>query len=624
MRHFEKRTGRSILRQLHDGEGPLMGARELRSGSSVLGYQVEALVGRGGMGVVYRVFDPALHRHVALKLIAPELALDEDFRERFLQESRAVAALEHPNVVPVYSAGQLEDTLYLAMRYVEGSDLRQLLADGPLPPDRAIDICAQVAAALDAAHARGLVHRDVKPSNILVGDGDHVYLGDFGLSRRLDADGPGPGRSLGTIAYVAPEQIRGERVDGRADCYSLACVLYECLAGEPPFAARSDAAVLFAHLEAEPPAPPDLGKVFAAGLAKNPEDRYDNCSALIDTARQELGLQPRRRRRWPLAALAAAVLVVAAVGIGAAARRHGGSHEDGRLAAIDASSGKVVGHAIRIGDQPRGVAADSDHVWATTGGVADGKAALWRIDPSTGRATQFQMGGLPRNVAVAAGDAWVGDDRGVQQFDGTSGNSHTYQTTGDPPFVTSKGGVVWASGPDLVYRIRPTPEQTSANEQEFPHKVGEIPNLRHPDEVHSRWSINGLTVDRHGGVWVIGDAGDQRMWRINQRKGAVRLGFPPSAVAYGAGSLWVTDQLGHRLVRIDPATRRIVKSIPVGGEPMAVAVAPTGVWVADALHHKVLRIDARRQVVAQRVWVGFTPTALAASGDRIWVAGNAR
>ena len=272
-----------------------MGSRELRIGSPVLGYQVEALIGRGGMGVVYRVFDPALHRHVALKLIAPELALDEAFRERFLQESRAVAALEHPNVVPVYSAGQLQDTLYLAMRYVEGSDLRQLLADGPLPPERAIGICAQVAAALDAAHERGLVHRDVKPSNLLVGDGDHVYLGDFGLSRRLDAYGPGPGTSLGTIAYVAPEQIRGDGIDGRADCYSLACVLYECLAGEPPFAGRSEVAVLFAHLEVEPPTLPDLGAVFATGLAKAPEDRSGSCSELVDAARRALGLQPRRR-----------------------------------------------------------------------------------------------------------------------------------------------------------------------------------------------------------------------------------------------------------------------------------------------------------------------------------------
>src|SRR5215471_1837959 len=304
------------------------------------------------MGVVYRVFDPALHRHVALKLIAPELALDETFRERFLQESRAVAALEHPNVVPVYSAGQLEDTLYLAMRYVEGSDLRRLLADGPLPPERAIGICSDVAAALDAAHERGLVHRDVKPSNILVGDDDHVYLGDFGLSRRLDADLPVPGTSLGTIAYVAPEQIRGDLVDGRTDVYSLACVLYECLTGDPPFRGSSDVSVLFAHLEAPPPTLPDLETVLETGLAKDPDDRFPTCMTMVEEARRALGLEPRRRR-WPLVALVAAVLVAVVTGIVLAANRPGASAADpgGRLAAVDARSGSI-GHEKHIGDQP--------------------------------------------------------------------------------------------------------------------------------------------------------------------------------------------------------------------------------------------------------------------------------
>ena len=403
-----------------------MGSRELRIGSSVLGYQVEAMVGRGGMGVVYRVFDPALDRRVALKLIAPELASDESFRDRFLQESRAVAALEHPNVVPVYSAGQVEDTLYLAMRYVEGKDLRQLLADGPLPPERAIAICAQVAAALDAAHERGLVHRDVKPSNILVEDGDRVYLGDFGLSRRLPATGSIPGSSLGTIAYVAPEQIRGEAVDGRADCYSLACVLYECLSGEPPFADRSDVAVLFAHLEEQPPTLPALEAVLATGLAKKRRGSLSQLRRVGRCRPTALGLEPRRRR-WPLVVLAAAVMVAAAIGVAAVTlgqgrvaghRRTGGwrSSMPGR-----AQSGRL----IQIGDQPGGRRCRrTAQVWATS--CAD--SGLWNVDARTGKRDAEADGPVdPTSVAVAAGDVWVGEDGGVEgvleRFDGGSARS---------------------------------------------------------------------------------------------------------------------------------------------------------------------------------------------------------
>ncbi len=210
-------------------------------GSELFGYRLEALLGRGGMGVVYKAYDPRLKRYVALKLIAPELSEDERFRERFLAESELAASLEHPNVVPIYDAFDADGRLAIAMRYVEGTDLKQLLqTEHVLDPERAVTICAQVAAALDAAHRRGLVHRDVKPSNVLLDENEHVYLADFGLSRRLaDPGAPGGGRfSVGTPAYAAPEQIEGGAVDGRADVYSLGCLLYECLSGEAPFRAR--------------------------------------------------------------------------------------------------------------------------------------------------------------------------------------------------------------------------------------------------------------------------------------------------------------------------------------------------------------------------------------------------
>ncbi len=265
-------------------------------GTELAGYRIESLLGRGGMSIVYLAEDLRLKRKVALKLLAAGLAGDESFRDRFLRESELAASIDHPNIVPIYEAGRTEELLFIAMRYVEGSDLKQRLATRPPGPGDAAGVLAQVASALDAAHARGLVHRDVKPSNVLLDPGarpdgsDHVYLADFGLTKRVSEEtGAGEdGQLMGTIDYVAPEQIAGEEIDGRADVYSLGCVLYECLVGEPPFRGDSDIAVVFAHLEAEPPAPseerPDLpaalDAVIARALAKEPERRYPSCREL--------------------------------------------------------------------------------------------------------------------------------------------------------------------------------------------------------------------------------------------------------------------------------------------------------------------------------------------------------
>jgi serine/threonine-protein kinase len=271
-------------------------------GQQIASYRIEQEIGRGGMAVVYRARDLRLDRTVALKLLAPELARNDTFRRRFTHESHVAAAIDHPHIVPVFEAGETDGVLYIAMRYVPGSDLRHLLdRDGPLPLATAVRIAAQVGSALDAAHEHGLVHRDVKPGNILVARGtdsdhpEHVYLTDFGLTKKsLSLTGfTTVGQFVGTLDYVAPEQISGRPVDGRCDVYGFACVVYETLAGRPPFRRDDDMALLWAHQYDEPPPltetrpglAPHLDAVFVKALAKSPDDRFDSCLAFVRALR---------------------------------------------------------------------------------------------------------------------------------------------------------------------------------------------------------------------------------------------------------------------------------------------------------------------------------------------------
>ncbi|MFE9028469.1 serine/threonine-protein kinase [Streptomyces iakyrus] len=271
-------------------------------GQQIAGYRIEQEIGRGGMAVVYRARDLRLERTVALKLLAPELARNDTFRRRFTHESRAAAAIDHPHIVPVFEAGETDGVLYIAMRYVAGSDLRHVLdREGPMPPVTAVRVAAQVASALDAAHDHGLVHRDVKPGNILVSRGtdsdhpEHVYLTDFGLTKKsLSLTGfTTVGQFVGTLDYVSPEQISGKPVDARCDVYGFACVVFETLAGHPPFLRDDDMALLWAHQYDEPPPltedrpdlDPRVDPVFAQALAKSPDDRYPSCLAFVAALR---------------------------------------------------------------------------------------------------------------------------------------------------------------------------------------------------------------------------------------------------------------------------------------------------------------------------------------------------
>lgn len=354
-----------------------MPSEQLRPGNEFAGYRIIAQAGRGGMGVVYRAEDVRLGRTVAVKLLAPELAVDPGYRERFVRESRLAAMIDHPSILPVYEAGESAGLLYIAMRWVEGSDLATVIEEeGPLAAGRAVSLLAQVASALDAAHGRGLIHRDLKPANVLVtssggpGQVEHAYLTDFGVAK--ERAGPALTRTsmfIGSPHYAAPEQFEGSELDGRADQYALACVLVDGLTGEPPFVRGTDVAVMYAHLHDPPPRlaerrpglPPGLDAVIARALAKKRDDRYESCSEFLDAARDALpgderrpaastvveaephtrppsqsttqiepearGDRPEavartRRRRWPL--IAALGVVLAGVGAAVAVLASGG------------------------------------------------------------------------------------------------------------------------------------------------------------------------------------------------------------------------------------------------------------------------------------------------------------
>jgi serine/threonine-protein kinase len=304
-------------------------------------YTIESVLGQGGMGAVFLARHARLERRVALKVISPALADDPGFRARFLRESQLAASLDHPHVIPIYDADEVEGVLYLAMRYVDGPSLQALIRKSdPFSRGETLRLAEQIGGALDAAHAADLIHRDVKPANILLTRAErHAYLCDFGLAKRTSTRGvTHAGAFLGTIDYCSPEQIRGEPLDGRADVYSFGCVLYHCLSGEPPYARESEIAVLQAHLNDPPPSlAPELDGLFARAMAKDRDERYPTAGALASDLRAAIaggaaetvavpaepptrvdatGALPRRqrRRRW-----AVAVVVLLAVAAAAAA-----------------------------------------------------------------------------------------------------------------------------------------------------------------------------------------------------------------------------------------------------------------------------------------------------------------
>jgi tRNA A-37 threonylcarbamoyl transferase component Bud32/streptogramin lyase len=559
-----------------------------RIGSDFLGYRIEALLGRGGMSVVYRARHAALDRNAALKLLAPELADDARFRERFLRESKLAASLDHPSIVPVYDAGEVEGQLYIAMRYVEGSDLKHLLReDGALEPKRALMLLGQLADALDFAHARGLVHRDVKPSNALLDMREHAYLADFGLTKSASDRSAVTvtGRIMGTVDYAAPEQIEGKPVGGSADVYSLGCLLYECLTGDVPFPRESELAVLWAHVHEPPPklpAYPILEPVIAKALAKEPKKRYATCRDLVDTARDELGLQDVvvvHDRRPLLLALVGGLLVVGALATGLVLAFAGGGHtpradltvRGNTVVRINAATGKVTG-VSRVGQGPESVAVGDGIVFVHN--WTDGTVS--KLDLRTGavRGTVGLAGSAPlvpaQTIAADAGGAWVVES-------------------------TADGG--------LLTHIRPghlLPQTVPLADSPVTLAIG----------AKALWVA--LKTVRGSAIAEL-DPSDGSLQRI------VRLPFPDvQSIAVGRDALWIANQgLGRvMLVRVDPSSGRITGRTTLrtnGGTVAGIALGFGAVWLAQSQPSALLRIDSGTLRVTKRILPPSVPRASSAS-----------
>jgi YVTN family beta-propeller protein len=599
---------------------------ELGTGTIFAGYQIDGIAGEGGMGVVYRATEIALQRPVALKLIAEDFSGDRKFRERFQRESMLAASIDHPNVIPVYEAGEVDGELYIAMRFVDGTDLLHAVTrEGALEPARAVRIVSQVAAALDAAHRRGLVHRDVKPGNVLLtgeGEEEHAYLTDFGLVKTLTGDIPGTttaGHFVGTLDYSSPEAIQGQDADARSDVYSLACVLYFTLTRTSPFLRDSNVGTMFAHVNEPPPSlletapelPPALAGVVERALSKNPDERPQTAGEFARAAQEALaaggaGAEPPRtptpastpkaegpsRGNRALGILLPAILVF------------------GLLLAGLAAAGVFKGEEKAAEPQASATAAPEKNATAEAAATATAAAT-----PSTPKVVaSIPAGKGPDGISVT-------DDGTVFVTDASEGtftriDPKTNKTIGEPldvgkapDGVAGAKKVTWiaSSGDNKVRRIESNPD---------PVVVGTIPVGREP---------NGISLGEQL-VWVT-NSGDDSVNRID-RSSATVVGSPigvgdePIGVFVGTDGVWIANHGDDSVTRIDISTAEVIGNpIPTGKGPRGVVEAFGSVWVANADDGTVTRINAKTQEVeGDAIRVGQDPRDLTAGGGFVWVA----
>jgi serine/threonine protein kinase len=570
-----------------------------RVGTELAGYRIESVIGRGGMGVVYLAEHLRLKRKVALKVLAPELAADERFRDRFMRESEIAASLDHPNVVTIHDAGEADGLLYLAMRYVQGRDLKTLIEqEGALAPDRVVSLIGQVASALDAAHTSGLIHRDVKSANILVTPGsmghDQAYLTDFGLTKRPESVSglTKTGQFLGSVEYAAPEQFEGKPLDARTDVYSLGCVLFECLTGRVPFERESEASVMYAHLRDQTPKPtvvrPELPAGFDAvvskAMAKAPGDRFARAGDLAMAAAEANApaqiVQPTRkksRRRIVILAGASLVLIAATIAVVFAV----GNGKDGTPPPV------------------------------TGGGTP--LPAIVRIDPATNRVVaRIPQSGL-HQITFARGLISIGE-RVVWVSDGTNRvfkiNADSNRLVSTISSSVGNGGLVaafdalWILGPRTpntgkISRIDPTTNR----------QTGEV-DVSLPCCTARLAAGDGVLWALSGGLYRI-DPETLKGKRVSGRSG--------QALAVGEGALWVLDVVASTLVEVDPGTGRDVDSTALAGSPLALAVGEGAVWIIDDEGEQVIKIPVSGTGGIENIKVGSRPSSIAVGEGAVWV-----
>jgi serine/threonine protein kinase/Tol biopolymer transport system component len=607
-------------------------------GRELAGYRIERLVGRGGMGVVYLAEDTRLGRRVALKLLSPDLAEDAQFRDRFVRESRLAALLEHPNIVPIHAAGESEGVLYIAMRFIEGTDLRALLEEqGALRVERAYRITSQIAAALDAAHAQGLVHRDVKPGNVLIGDvggADHCYLSDFGLTKQQSSMTglTVSGQIVGTVDYLAPETIEGGEATPASDQYALGCVLYECLTGAPPFHRKSDVATLWAHVRDDPPSLSDAGPdlepvdpIIRRSLQKKPERRYESCAALSDELRAVLPDAPagarisRRTKIFAGAAFAVAVLATAILTAGLTsssppARFHAPPADS--VVAFDPGTGKLVGSPIRVGRGPDQIVASGHNLWV----ASEAGRSVSLIDSTTRRLVRtIPLSATPTSIAPGPdGSVWVDEGlaQSLEQITPVAGGGFDHHVVNDPPRCCPGPSTVIANGSTLW--------------------IGDAEGIRKVDvsnPVHPTWQ-SPIISQPSAGSGVIGPGGTVYFsdgWNninsILYGSAPVPASQPipgaPSGLTASEGAVWYALPGSDQVVRLQPNTQCCANPLTttnVPGEPIGLAVAGRALWVASALSGDLTEINPGSVRVTRAVHIGGRLSAIAATGGMIWVA----
>ena len=601
----------------------------LLAGAVFAGYRIEEVVGRGGMGVVYRATEARPQRTVALKVVASEFAADVDFRARFLRESQIAASIGHPNVVPVLRVGEEDGTLFLAMRFIRGTDLGALIAArGRLEALPAARIVDHIADALDTAHEQGFVHRDVKPANVLVEPGrrgEHPYLTDFGLAKQ-QASGTRltqTGIALGTTDYMAPEQWEGGRVDARADVYSLGCVLFEALTGRVPYPREGQAARMYAHFTASPPIVSDLvsglaaqfDQIIARALAKDPDERYLSAGdlGLAALAAAEGRPVPRAERSVATGQAAPSDRPSRRSDTTPRSRVSSASAQSPRDAGevsnvVERSQDEAKPATTRVAPQAR-EAAVSQHPPATSSHL-DVQSQNVSSDPAVEQSTRERAAanaavaplGAPREAQIdpRAASAKSPQAPAPQNTPAASRRRHRAR------LLVAAAGAVLAAVVAIIASAGGSGQRLT------------IPVGRNPAAI----------AVGSGAVWVAKDR-DNTVSRINPSTGQVvgrpiAVGNGPGAIAVGAGAVWVANTGDDTVSRINGSTGQVVgRPIAVGKGPDAIAVGAGAVWVANTGDDTVSQIDASTgQVVGRPIAVGKGPDAIAVGAGAVWVANS--